>query len=84
MYTDNETWAGREHPVQALKRYRNTKRIDAKSVVVGMTSTGFTIADPSDAGMLDIVGFDSAGPALISGFIGGWESKKGNIEEELD
>ena len=48
-----------------------------------MTSTGFSIADPNDAGMLDIVGFDSAGPALISGFIGGWESKKRKDEEEL-
>jgi 60 kDa SS-A/Ro ribonucleoprotein len=82
LYTDNETWSGREHPVQALRRYRKERKIDAKSVVVGMTSTGFSIADPNDAGMLDIVGFDSAGPSLISGFIGGWENKFSESESE--
>ena len=38
---------------------------------MGMTATKFTIADPTDAGMLDIAGFDSAVPALISEFING-------------
>jgi 60 kDa SS-A/Ro ribonucleoprotein len=80
LYTDNETWAGREHPVQALNRYRKISGINTKSVVVGMTSTGFSIADPNDSGMLDIVGFDSAGPSLISGFIGGWNNTKNNLE----
>jgi 60 kDa SS-A/Ro ribonucleoprotein len=28
----------------------------------------FTIADPNDAGMLDVVGFDSAAPSLIADF----------------
>jgi len=37
-------------------------------VVVGMVSNGFSIADPTDAGMLDVVGFDTATPALISDF----------------
>jgi len=36
-----------------------------------MTSNGFTIADPSDAGMLDVVGFDAAAPALIADFARG-------------
>ncbi|MEV0297101.1 hypothetical protein [Nocardia sp. NPDC050710] len=30
------------------------------------TATTFSIADPSDAGMLDIAGFDSAVPALLA------------------
>jgi 60 kDa SS-A/Ro ribonucleoprotein len=68
VYTDNETFAGRIHPVQALKQYRQKMGIDSKLVVVGMTSTNFTIADPSDMGMLDVVGFDSATPQLISQF----------------
>ena len=34
----------------------------------GMASNGFTIADPNDRGMLDIVGFDSAAPEVISNF----------------
>jgi 60 kDa SS-A/Ro ribonucleoprotein len=68
IYTDNETWAGQIHPHQALRQYRETTGIDAKLIVVGMTSTGFTIADPSDPGMLDVAGFDSAVPSLISDF----------------
>jgi 60 kDa SS-A/Ro ribonucleoprotein len=69
IYTDNETWAGTVHPSVALRRYREATGIAAKLVVVGLTSTGFTIADPADAGMLDVVGFDSAAPALIGDFV---------------
>jgi 60 kDa SS-A/Ro ribonucleoprotein len=68
VYTDSETWAGNVHPVQALRAYRERMGIAAKLIVVGMVSNGFTIADPSDAGMLDVVGFDTATPQLISGF----------------
>ncbi len=69
IYTDNETWCGDVHPVQALRRYRAQTGIAAKLVVVGMTATKFSIADPKDAGMLDIVGFDGSCPQLISDFI---------------
>jgi 60 kDa SS-A/Ro ribonucleoprotein len=68
IYTDNETWAGSVHPAQAIRAYRNARGIAAKVVVVGMTSTGFSIADPNDAGMLDVVGFDAATPAVIGDF----------------
>ena len=68
VLTDSETWAGRIHPIQALKDYRKKMGIPAKLVVVAMTSNGFTIADPDDAGMLDVVGFDSAAPQLIADF----------------
>lgn len=69
IYTDNETWYGQIHPYQALKQYRERINPNAKLVVVGMTSTGFSIADPLDLGSMDIVGFDSAIPTLISNFI---------------
>jgi len=59
VYTDNETWAGMIHPVQALRQYRERTGIAAKLVVVGLVSNGFSIADPNDAGMLDVVGFDT-------------------------
>jgi 60 kDa SS-A/Ro ribonucleoprotein len=68
VYTDSETWAGRVHPVKALQLYRQQTGIPAKLIVCGMVSNGFTIADPDDAGMLDVVGFDSATPQLISEF----------------
>ena len=69
VYTDSETWAGEIHPVQALRQYRERTGIAAKLVVVGLVSNGFSIADPDDAGMLDVVGFDSASPAVIADFI---------------
>jgi 60 kDa SS-A/Ro ribonucleoprotein len=68
VYTDNETWAGDIHPFQALKDYRQTTGINAKLIVAAFTSTGFSIADPNDPGMLDVVGFDSAIPTLIRDF----------------
>jgi 60 kDa SS-A/Ro ribonucleoprotein len=71
IYTDSETWAGDIHPVQALRDYRHASGIDARLVVVGMVSNGFSIADPADPGMLDVVGFDTATPQLISDFARG-------------
>jgi 60 kDa SS-A/Ro ribonucleoprotein len=68
VYTDSETWAGDIHPLQALRTYRHKMGIGAKLVVVGMVSNGFTIADPDDGGMLDVVGFDTTTPAVISDF----------------
>jgi len=68
IITDNETWFGDIHPHVALKNYRLTMGIDAKLVVMAMTATPFTIADPSDAGMLDIVGMDASVPKLITEF----------------
>ncbi len=72
VYTDSETWVNPQmHPVQALAEYREKMGIAAKLVVVGMTSNGFTIADPNDAGMMDVVGFDPAAPQVISNFARG-------------
>src|SRR6185503_17164092 len=68
-YTDSETWAGKIHPAQALRQYRNEFVGDAKAVVVGMTSNDFTLADPNDRGMLDVVGFDTSVPAVIADFV---------------
>lgn len=68
VYTDNETWAGGVHPFQALQDYRQASGISAKLVVVGMTATKFSIADPTDPGMLDVVGFDLAAPAVMADF----------------
>lgn len=68
VYTDNETWCGNVHPFDALKQYRQASGIDARLVVVGMVANDFTIADPTDPGMLDVVGFDASAPAIISEF----------------
>jgi len=64
--TDNETWAGRIQPVQALRDYRAQFNGGAKCIVIGTSTSEFTIADPKDGGMLDIAGFDSAAPQIIA------------------
>lgn len=74
IYTDSETWYGKIHPTEALRQYREQMGIPARLIVVGMVSNGFSIADPNDAGMLDVVGFDTATPQVISDFIAPTES----------
>lgn len=72
VYTDSETNAyGQIQPAQALKNYRKATGLAAKLIVIGMVSNGFTIADPNDPGMLDVVGFDSNAPAIIADFVRG-------------
>jgi 60 kDa SS-A/Ro ribonucleoprotein len=71
ILTDSETWYGKVHPAQALEHYRRASGIDARLVVVGKVSNGFSIADPNDPGMLDVVGFDTATPQLVSDFARG-------------
>ena len=66
VFTDNETWSGEISPHDALARYRKAAGVDAKLVVVGMASNGFTVADPTDPGMLDIVGMDASAPQVMS------------------
>jgi len=71
VITDNETWSGREHPQQALKRYREQYNPKAKLVVIAMSATRATIGDPNDPNILDVVGFDASAPAIIGQFIRG-------------
>jgi 60 kDa SS-A/Ro ribonucleoprotein len=68
IYTDNETWYGKVHPFQALKQYRDIMGIPAKLAVCAMTSTYYSIANPTDRGMMDIVGFDASLPQIVSSF----------------
>jgi len=69
IYTDSETWAGSQHPAEAIREYRRKLGIPAKLVVVAMAATRVTIADPDDAGQLNVVGFDTAAPELIADFL---------------
>lgn len=67
IYTDNETWMG-AHPPSTLEKYRQATGIDSKLIVVGMTATESSIAKQDVGHMLDVVGFDSAAPSIISQF----------------
>ncbi|NIO76830.1 MAG: TROVE domain-containing protein [Armatimonadetes bacterium] len=68
-YTDNESWAGDIHVDQALRMYRDKTGIPAKLVAVAMTADRYSVANPDDAGQLDVVGFDTATPNVISDFV---------------
>jgi 60 kDa SS-A/Ro ribonucleoprotein len=71
IYTDNETWFGQVHPWQALDTYRQKVGHDVKLTVVSMTATGTSIANPDDPSQLDIAGFDSNVPQVLSEFAAG-------------
>jgi hypothetical protein len=71
VYTDNETYAPNIHPQVALENYRKATGVDAKLIVVGMVANQLTIADPKDKNTLNLAGFDTATPELISMFIRG-------------
>jgi hypothetical protein len=76
-----ELFVARTHHA-AARRFRKPKLLtisrmgrrvwvigEVKTVAVGMTSNGFTLADPDDRGMPDVVGFDASVPALIADFV---------------
>jgi 60 kDa SS-A/Ro ribonucleoprotein len=71
IYTDNETNVNKYVPADALRMYREQSGVhNAKLLVAATTATEFSIADPNDPGMIDIVGFDANVPGLISNFVG--------------
>lgn len=67
VYTDGEINTG-GHPALKLREYRQKMGRNAKFVMVAMTPTGFTMADPEDPGMIDFVGFDQSMPQAIAAF----------------
>ena len=83
ILTDSETWYGKIHPAEALRKYRRETGIPAKLAVVGMVSNQISIADPEDAGMMDVVGFDSAAPALLADFAGARQDAGEADDEEV-
>ena len=85
IYTDSETYMGKIHPQAALEQYRTAMGIDAKLIVVGMTSNCLTIADPKDLNTLNLAGFDTATPRLINDFIsGGLLPQGGEVAPPID
>lgn len=71
--TDNETNSRNSGGVSGyMAEYRKRFNANAKMVVVGMSATECSIADPKDPGMMDVAGFDSALPKIISEFVRGF------------
>jgi 60 kDa SS-A/Ro ribonucleoprotein len=82
IITDNETYVGSVHPSMALRAYREKIQKPVKSIVLGVTATGFSIADPTDPNSLDLVGFDSNVPTMIGDFISGTSTTAGDEIDE--
>lgn len=70
IYTDSETWQGREHPAQSIDRYRKATGLNTKLVIVAMASNQFTIGGPKDPLTLNVVGLDTSVPHVITQFLG--------------
>ncbi len=70
VYTDNETWAGRTHPIQALQSYQRSMGIPAKLISIATSATEGSIAGESPYTM-NVAGFDASAPKIISDFIRG-------------
>jgi 60 kDa SS-A/Ro ribonucleoprotein len=69
LFTDGETWAGRQHASQALAAYRRKYNPGARVVLASMVPVGHSIAEPEDAGVLNIAGMDAALPMVATEFI---------------
>ena len=84
VLTDNETYAGIVHPTVAMAKYRRNRVKDARLAVIGMTATSFTIADPKDPRQMDLVGFDSATPTILSAFANDFSDTSVDSSEDID
>lgn len=71
IYTDSETWAGQMQAVEALNAYEQKVGISARLVTVAMAANRVSLSDCTDKRMLNVVGFDTAAPEIISQFIKG-------------
>lgn len=70
-FTDGETWAGKSPVHTALAAYRSKFNPEMKSVTVAMMASSSSLHGPEDVRSLDVVGFDTSTPAVISEFIKG-------------
>lgn len=69
LITDNETWAGRTHVVEALTQLRKKSKHPIAFIVAAVTATASTVADPNDPDSLEIVGFDPTVPEAIAAHV---------------
>jgi 60 kDa SS-A/Ro ribonucleoprotein len=72
VYTDSETSPGPVTVGEAIRRYRDEMALpEARVVVVALSASRFTVAEPDDPRMLDMAGFDAASPQILAAFLEG-------------
>lgn len=59
IYTDNETWGKSRHLQSAWEEYRK-KNPKAKLVIASTAANQYSVGDPDDLSVLQVVGFDSS------------------------
>ena len=70
IVTDNDCGHG-EDPHKVLAEYQRVMNIQAKLLVIGMVSNDFTIAEPGNPDMMDMVGFHPGSPEILQMFAKG-------------
>jgi 60 kDa SS-A/Ro ribonucleoprotein len=68
-FTDSETWAGLEHPFQALRQLRSRTNVPVRAVNVAATPTDYSLLEPDDPLAFQVVGFDAAVVDMVSEII---------------
>jgi len=81
VMTDGETNCGSQ-PALRLKDYRQRFVQDARSVMAATAANGFTVHDPNDKFGLDVAGFDTSVPNVITTFIRGTPAAA--VETDID
>ena len=66
IFTDNETWAGRQHVHVAYEQYKRSRNSNVSLVIISAEANQVTVGDPSDSSVLNVVGFDTSVPAVIA------------------
>lgn len=66
-----ETWAGWQHPTQALEGYGRAVNPQVRVVLAAMAANGHTVGDPRDEGVLNMAGVDASQPMVVNGYIRG-------------
>lgn len=69
VYTDNETWIDEGATHETFNRYKQEVNPDARAVAIAFTATENSIFAPDQG--LNVVGFDSGAPELISAYAKG-------------
>jgi len=69
ILTDDETWAGKMHPQQAIESYRRQTGLPTKLICCSMAANNVSVVDPKDPLSLGVCGLDASIPGVIAGFI---------------
>jgi 60 kDa SS-A/Ro ribonucleoprotein len=68
IYSDGEAWVGGQVH-ELMNEYRKKVNPDAKLICVNSSSNRHQLTDPNDILSLEVVGFSTSTPAVITAFL---------------